>query len=483
MKIIHRKTINLFLSLMFLGGLSMLPLNDARATISTTTNKVIYNGAGTTSIFSFSFKIYRTSDLVVQTYTQSTGALLATLVLNTDYTVTINANGTGTVTLLGAQAPLPSGRQLLILRQLPLTQLISFSDNVATPAASYTEGYDRSTILSQQIQEQVTRSVLQNALNSTTLTLPAAVAGQCLGWAGDSTITNLTCSGSSGGGGGSAFNPPIADSQLQAITTASKVNGSALYSLASIGSGSGTIPAANLNLGTSASQIVQLTAAAKYPAVDGSLITNLAGSNFAGLASIPSGAGVIPIANIATGTPTGSKFVRDDGTLQVVTTSTGITFVSNTSVTAAANTTDIAITNTNFYKVHFIFYSVSADDTFLFRITNDTGANYNYMFDGRTTGGAITGGAAATTAINLGTAMKSGGGATNIITGEFLIYPINSTVVHVNGAVNYLNAAASLFTSVNVAGSHDGTATSFRILTSGGATFSGSVYVYKYSLS
>lgn len=34
------------------------------------------------------------------------------------------------------------------------------------------------------------------------------------------------------------------------------------------------------------------------------------------LTSTPSGAGVLPIANIASGTPTGSKFVRDDGTLQ-----------------------------------------------------------------------------------------------------------------------------------------------------------------------
>lgn len=39
------------------------------------------------------------------------------------------------------------------------------------------------------------------------------------------------------------------------------------------------------------------------------------GSSITGLASLPSGAGVVPIANLATGTPTGIKFVRDDGTL------------------------------------------------------------------------------------------------------------------------------------------------------------------------
>lgn len=42
------------------------------------------------------------------------------------------------------------------------------------------------------------------------------------------------------------------------------------------------------------------------------------GSSLTGLASTPSGAGVIPIANLASGTPTGSKYIRDDGTLQTV---------------------------------------------------------------------------------------------------------------------------------------------------------------------
>lgn len=39
------------------------------------------------------------------------------------------------------------------------------------------------------------------------------------------------------------------------------------------------------------------------------------GSSITGLTSVPVGAGVLPIANIASGTPNGTKFVRDDGTL------------------------------------------------------------------------------------------------------------------------------------------------------------------------
>lgn len=44
--------------------------------------------------------------------------------------------------------------------------------------------------------------------------------------------------------------------------------------------------AANLNVGTSANQVVQMTAAAKLPAVDGSLLTGLAGGFAAGTVMI-----------------------------------------------------------------------------------------------------------------------------------------------------------------------------------------------------
>jgi hypothetical protein len=71
----------------------------------------------------------------------------------------------------------------------------------------------------------------------------------------------------------------IADSKLAAITTASKVNGSALYSLSSIPALGGTIPVANLPYGTSANQILKLDSSARIPAVDGSLLTSVVASN------------------------------------------------------------------------------------------------------------------------------------------------------------------------------------------------------------
>jgi len=43
--------------------------------------------------------------------------------------------------------------------------------------------------------------------------------------------------------------------------------------------------------------------------------SKVSGTAFTGLASIPVGAGIIPIANLASGTPDGTKYIRDDGTL------------------------------------------------------------------------------------------------------------------------------------------------------------------------
>ncbi len=91
----------------------------------------------------------------------------------------------------------------------------------------------------------------------------------------------------------------IADTKLAQITTASKVSGAALTSLASIPAGAGSIPVANipdlaatkitsgtlssdrLDTGTTANKILKLDGDAKIPAVDGSLLTNIKPSDLA----------------------------------------------------------------------------------------------------------------------------------------------------------------------------------------------------------
>jgi hypothetical protein len=146
----------------------------------------------------------------------------------------------------------------------------------------------------------------------------------------------------------SAANLPnsIGDSHLSAITTAGKVDGSAITNLANVPSGAGVIPAVNLPNSIADSHLASITTAGKVnvSAITGSLPdSNLATISTAGkvscaalttLSSTPSGAGVLPIANIASGTPTGAKFVRDDGVLALPSSAIGTAYDYGTSTSS-----------------------------------------------------------------------------------------------------------------------------------------------------
>jgi hypothetical protein len=166
--------------------------------------------------------------------------------LTTNYTVTLAVIGTsntynGSVTLLSPYATLSSDYDIVIQRVLPMTQLISLSDNSSTPAQTYMEGYDRNTMLSQQLQEQVSRAVTIPA-NLSSAALPQPVAGYILGWSATGTLTNLV------GTASGTLAVPIADANLQTISAAGKVGGGALTLLTDIPSGAGRIPRANTPL-------------------------------------------------------------------------------------------------------------------------------------------------------------------------------------------------------------------------------------------
>lgn len=204
----------------------------AIATVSNSTNQVIYNGDGVTSTFAFSFNVYNSAsenDLLVSEQNTTTGAV-TNLTLNTDYSVSLThaVPSPGTITL--SAGALSSGIKLSIVRQLPLTQLVSEADNSATPASVRNNVYDRQVMVTQQLQQQLTRAILQNIFSTTSISLPAGVAGYGLCW--DSTATTITnCASLSG-----TIGVPIANSNLQTLTQASLVNGSSLF-------GSGTMTA------------------------------------------------------------------------------------------------------------------------------------------------------------------------------------------------------------------------------------------------
>jgi hypothetical protein len=252
----------LFLSLALALGIFAIPL-PSFATVNSTIDKVIYNGDGISYNFSFNYNVYLVTDLSVYTTVVATG-VTTQLTLNTNYGINLSpVSGTvgaytATVNLTAGSSPfgvLPVGTQLVILRSLPLTQLINISDYSATPAATWNQAFDRTVILIQQMQEQLNRSLLGPVNSNTTLGLPGAVVGDVIGWGAGGVLANFTPNTAT------YFNLPIPISQGGTGSTA-----------AANAAGGVVVPTGAVN---AASGAVVLNGSSQLPAVSGALLTSL----------------------------------------------------------------------------------------------------------------------------------------------------------------------------------------------------------------
>lgn len=124
-------------------------------TVSSTTARVAYSGNGTTTVFSVPFYFLANSQLAVSVY--SAAGVETVQVLNTNYTV--SGAGTisgGAVTMTVAPA---TGTSLIISRAVPLTQATDLLPNDRLPAESIEQSLDKLTMLTQQLNESVIRSI------------------------------------------------------------------------------------------------------------------------------------------------------------------------------------------------------------------------------------------------------------------------------------------------------------------------------------
>lgn len=157
-------------------------------TISSTTRKAgPFTGNGTTTAFPFAFKVFQASDVLVVRLNVATN-VESTLVLNTDYTITLNldqdSNPGGTITL---PAALATGYKLTATSDLENLQPTDLTNQGGFYPDVINDSLDRATIQIQQIQEQTDRS-LKVALSSTVNpTLPSPVANDVIGWNADGT--------------------------------------------------------------------------------------------------------------------------------------------------------------------------------------------------------------------------------------------------------------------------------------------------------
>jgi hypothetical protein len=136
-------------------------------TVSSTTTKNSYSGNGSLTVFAYGFKIFDEEDIEVILRNDATNTETVQTI-TTDYSVSNvgNANG-GNITFVAAPA---SGITVVLRRASPLTQTTDYTPNDPFPAESHEDALDKLTFISQQLQEELGRSIKLSRTNTMTST-------------------------------------------------------------------------------------------------------------------------------------------------------------------------------------------------------------------------------------------------------------------------------------------------------------------------
>ena len=170
-------------------------------TVSSTTRRAgPYPGNGLATSFPFDFKVFAKTDIAV-VFANSLG-VESTLVLDSDYSVTLNAdqnaNPGGSIAYPIIGSPMTATQALAIVGGLDYSQTSALPTGGAYNATIVERALDRITILTQQLRETVNRGVqlaFTTAANVSSR-LPAPRGGSVLGWAADGlSLTNLDAAG------------------------------------------------------------------------------------------------------------------------------------------------------------------------------------------------------------------------------------------------------------------------------------------------
>lgn len=158
-------------------------------TLSTTTSRVQYPGAGSVGPFAIPFRFTAGTDLLVTK--RSSAGVETTLTHGTHFTVTGAQNATGTLTLVSALAV---GETLTIRRAPALTQATSIRNQGSYFPATIEDEFDHLVMQMQKLQDQLDRSFgVKETYDPASLTLRVKPeTGKVLGWSSSSELTNMT---------------------------------------------------------------------------------------------------------------------------------------------------------------------------------------------------------------------------------------------------------------------------------------------------
>ncbi len=150
-------------------------------TVTTTATRTSTAGDGIVTAFSFPYKFFANDDLTVILVVDATN-VETTQTITTEYTVAgAGVEAGGTVTMVTAPA---SGETLVISRVEQFTQGLDLVENDPFPSALVEQQLDTLTMLAQQTDTQVGRSLrfVEGYTGSVDPRMPAPVAGAFLAW-------------------------------------------------------------------------------------------------------------------------------------------------------------------------------------------------------------------------------------------------------------------------------------------------------------
>lgn len=155
-------------------------------TVASETNRSgPYNGNGSTTVFSYGFRILNAGHLRV--IKRSAAGVETVLALTTHYTVAgVGAANGGSITLLSAPA---TGETITILRNVPFTQETDLENQGAYYAQTVEDALDLAAMRDQQIDEELARAVRLPASASADPMLPQPEARKIIAW--NETATGL----------------------------------------------------------------------------------------------------------------------------------------------------------------------------------------------------------------------------------------------------------------------------------------------------
>lgn len=152
-------------------------------TISSTVNKLSYNGIAAQDTFAYTFRVDDEADMAVYLDGVTTSA----------FSMTGIGNDAGGDVIL--DTPLAGATVVTLVRTVALTQPVDYQVGGAFPSATHESALDRLTMIAQQLDEALSDRVLQISLADeaagTVATFPSPVGGNVIGWnAGGTALEN-----------------------------------------------------------------------------------------------------------------------------------------------------------------------------------------------------------------------------------------------------------------------------------------------------